>query len=72
MISKGNKKGQYEQKSKLTEINENERDSQIGLEKIEKGKEEESQFILEQSRRIVKRITTRGTKKQGKSILPEC
>ena len=47
MISKGNKKGQYEQKSKLTEINENERDSQIGLEKIEKGKEEESQFILE-------------------------
>ena len=72
MISKGNKKGQYEQKSKLTEINENERDSQIGLEKIEKGKEEESQFILEQSRRIVKRITTRGTKKQGKNILPEC
>ena len=47
MISKGNKKGQYEQKWKLTEINENKRDSQIGLEKIEKGKEEESQFILE-------------------------
>ena len=72
MISKGNKKGQYEQKSKLTEINENKRDSQIGLEKIEKGKEEESQFILEQSRRIAKRITTRRTTKQGKSILPEC
>ena len=72
MISKGNKKGQYEQKSKLTEINENKRDSQIGLEKIEKGKEEESQFILEQSRRIAKRIITRRTTKQGKSILPEC